>query len=71
MEIFPYDAQAESIFEKVKQELEREIGGKYRVEHHGSTCLKIMGQDEIDVYIPVAPEEFNTLVANLGRYMES
>jgi GrpB-like predicted nucleotidyltransferase (UPF0157 family) len=42
------------------------LGDDIRVDHRGATSLGISGQDEIDVYIPVSENRFNSLLAPLS-----
>lgn len=64
IEIFPYDPNSEAIFENLCVNLERQLVD-LRPEHHGATSFKISGQNEIDTYIPVPPEQFDTTVSRL------
>lgn len=64
IEIFPYDPNSETIFENLCASLETQLEGM-RLEHHGATSLKISGQNEIDTYVPVPPEEFDKSVSFL------
>jgi GrpB-like predicted nucleotidyltransferase (UPF0157 family) len=43
------------------------LGKDIRVEHCGATSLKISGQDEIDIYIPVSPVDFNNYIPLLSE----
>lgn len=43
------------------------MGKNIEVMHCGATSLGISGQDEIDVYIPVFPSDFNKLIPKLTR----
>lgn len=37
------------------------------VKHRGASRLKISGQDEIDVYVPVLPEEFDKYLLKMSK----
>ena len=60
--IIAFDASAQQKFEAVKARIQAVLGKNVRVEHRGATHLGISGQDEIDVYIPVAASQFNSLL---------
>jgi GrpB-like predicted nucleotidyltransferase (UPF0157 family) len=62
--IKPYDPKSPEIFEKVKKQVIAGVG-KVRVEHRGASYLKISGQDEIDIYIPVSTKEFDKYVTKM------
>lgn len=65
VKIVPFDKVAGEKFASVKQKIQETIGNDFSIEHHGATSLGISGQDEIDVYIPVVLEAFDSLVAKL------
>lgn len=65
--ITPFDITAEDKFLTVKQYIQASLGESIRVEHHGATSLGISGQDEIDVYIPVPLNQFDTFFVSLER----
>jgi GrpB-like predicted nucleotidyltransferase (UPF0157 family) len=69
--ILPYDPAAPQIFAVVQQKIRTVLGPETQVEHRGATRLEISGQDEIDVYVPVAESHFDarleTLAAAFGR----
>lgn len=60
--IKPFDPNSIEIFETVKTKIQSNLGNEISVEHRGATSLGISGQDEIDVYIPVAPGKFDALI---------
>ncbi|MFA6547937.1 MAG: GrpB family protein [Candidatus Magasanikbacteria bacterium] len=64
--IIPYNPKTEEVFRKIKNEL-IEILGKVRILHKGSTALKISGQGEIDLYIPIGKRGFNIFVEKLSQ----
>ncbi len=59
IKIVPFDPSSQEKFEKIKLLIQSKLGDKMQIEHRGATNLKISGQDEIDVYIPVSLKEFN------------
>ncbi|MDD5639599.1 MAG: GrpB family protein [Candidatus Pacebacteria bacterium] len=61
--IVPFDFSANEKFEKIREKVKNILGDKIIVEHCGATSLGISGQDEIDVYIPTSPINFD-LFAN-------
>ncbi len=63
--IVPFDPTVEEKFRKVKTRIQHALGSDVNVEHHGASSLGISGQDEIDVYLPIEPEQFETLINNL------
>lgn len=67
VEIFPYDEQAGEKFERVKRLLISILGVEQEIVHKGSTSLKISGQKEIDIYIPVTSAQFNSILTPLEQ----
>lgn len=63
--IVPFDPTAEEKFQKVRALIQEALGDDIVVEHHGATSLGISGQDEIDIYLPTAEKQFDTLVEAL------
>lgn len=63
--IKPLDPEAEEKFLEVKKIIHQNLGDDIKVEHHGATSLGISGQDEIDVYVPTPPDQFNHLLTQL------
>ena len=68
--IIPYDPKTKIIFNVIKKDLLK-ILGNTRMSHRGSTALKIFGQGEVDLYIPVSEKYFNKylkkLINSLGQ----
>lgn len=65
--ILPYDSRANDIFLKVKNKIQSKLGGTVKVEHRGASSLGISGQDEIDVYVPVPPSEFDSCIPKMSK----
>ena len=69
--IVPFDTTAEQKYKKVKRLIQEAFGEEIAVVHRGSTSLGISGQDEIDVYVPCKPGDFDTmheaLIAVVGK----
>ncbi|MCX6779273.1 MAG: GrpB family protein [Candidatus Magasanikbacteria bacterium] len=66
--VVPYDSKIKEVFKMIKAELIK-ILGKVRISHRGSTFLKISGQGEIDLYIPVNKKDFNVFIVKLSNYL--
>lgn len=62
IKIVPFDPTAEEKFQKVKQQIKGALGEDIPVVHRGASSLGISGQDEIDIYVPVSPDQFNLLI---------
>lgn len=67
IKIVPFDPTAEAKFQKVKQKIQDSLGKDISVFHRGASSLGISGQDEIDIYVPVPPAEFNSLIEPLKK----
>ena len=65
IEIFPYDTEAGAKFQRIKRLLRSVIGEELDIVHRGASNLGISGQKEIDIYIPVDAEIFNSLISPL------
>ncbi|HZW04999.1 MAG TPA: GrpB family protein [Anaerolineaceae bacterium] len=63
--VLPFDPTAERKFAAVRRKVQAALGPTVPVEHHGATSLGISGQDEIDVYVPVPEEQFDSFLAPL------
>ncbi len=66
IKIIPFDPSAQAKFEAVKGKIQAVLGTEQIVEHRGATGLGISGQDEIDIYVPVAEDTFDSLIAPLA-----
>lgn len=67
IKIVPFDPTAEEKFQKVKQQIKGVLGKDTYVVHRGASSLSISGQDEIDIYIPVPPSQFDLLIEPLKK----
>lgn len=65
--ILPFDPRVNEIFLKVKNKIQDNLGKDTRVEHRGASSLGISGQDEIDVYVPVPPSEFDSYIPKMSK----
>lgn len=63
--IKPYDPSCEEKFEKIKNKIQNFLKENIEIKHCGATSLGISGQNEIDVYVPVAKKNFNNYVSKL------
>lgn len=64
IKIIPYNPKTAVVFDKIKKEIQKVLGN-VKVFHRGSTSLKISGQKEIDVYLPVNSKDFNGYLEKL------
>ncbi len=65
--IVPYDPSCKEKYEKIKEKIQKRLGKNIKVFHRGASSLGISGQDEIDVYIPVSKETFNSFIPKLEK----
>lgn len=65
IQVVPFDPTCEEKFLQTKEKVQAVLGFHQAVEHHGASSLGISGQDEIDVYVPVFPDEFDGIVIKL------
>ena len=63
--IVPYDPRTEELFERVKNKIQGVLGSDINVWHVGASSLRISGQDEIDVQVPVEIEKFPACISLL------
>lgn len=63
--ILPFDARSKARFAVFKKQVQELIGEGKDIVHRGASSLGISGQGELDVYIPVRPQEFDAMVALL------
>lgn len=63
--IFPFDPTCEEKFLVIKNKVQDILGTDQPAEHHGASSLGISGQDEIDMYVPVAPVDFDAVIEKL------
>lgn len=67
VEIFPFDPKCNEKFEKIKSQIQSAIGIELEILHRGASSLGISGQREIDVYIPLPPEQIEELAPKMER----
>ncbi len=66
--IIPYDPKTKEVFNRIKEKIQR-ILGEVEIIHCGSTALGILGQGEIDLYIPTPKNLFNNYLSKLVSYL--
>jgi GrpB-like predicted nucleotidyltransferase (UPF0157 family) len=64
--IVPFDPSCRDKFLQVKNKIQGILGKRQKVEHRGASSLKISGQDEIDVYVPVPKKRFDKAVKEIS-----
>ncbi len=62
VKIIPADLRAKEKFEKIKSTIKSALGENENVVHKGATSLGISGQGELDIYILVLSENFDSMV---------
>jgi len=67
IKIFPYNPKTREVFKKIKNKI-KDFLGDIEVLHCGSTGLEILGQGEIDLYIPVLEKHFNNYLEKLVEH---
>jgi GrpB-like predicted nucleotidyltransferase (UPF0157 family) len=67
--IHPYDPKIKDTFEKQKEKLVKLLG-KVPIYHRGASSLEISGKNDIDIYIPVPEDQFDTLLDKLQTKYE-
>lgn len=71
IKIIPYNPKIKVVFDRIKKEIQQVLG-RIIMAHRGSTSLKISGQGEIDLYIPVTDKNFNDYLKKLvGHFGEA
>ncbi|MDA3840353.1 MAG: GrpB family protein [Patescibacteria group bacterium] len=56
--IFPFDKESQKYFQEVKEKIQSSLNNDIKVEQRGSTSLGAAGQNEIDIYVPLPPNDF-------------
>lgn len=59
VKILPADPNAPQKFKQIEGKIQKALGG-IPVFHRGASSLGISGQGELDIYIPVSPEVFDS-----------
>ncbi|MDB5259145.1 MAG: hypothetical protein JWO73_353 [Candidatus Taylorbacteria bacterium] len=63
--ILPHDPKAAEKFERIKKLIASLIGSSVPVHHCGASSMGISGQGELDIYIPVSAEKFDSMLIPL------
>jgi len=64
--IVPFDKNAEGIFQRVKKIIQKNTDIE-EVIHAGATALKISGQDEIDIFVPILNNQFKKYIKEFSQ----
>ena len=64
VKFFPYDSSSVAKFQKVKALIQDKIGS-IEVAHRGASSMGISGQGELDIYVPVSADKFDSLILPL------
>lgn len=67
IEIFPYNPEAKNVFKEIKKEINSFLP-EVEVWHCGSTALEILGEREIDIYVPVLKKDFNRYFEKMEKH---
>lgn len=65
--IVPWDRTARDKYQIIKEQIHKFLGKEYKIEHRGATSLKISGQNEIDIYVPVKTDQFEKTVEKISE----
>ena len=65
VKIQPYDPQVTEIFQEVKKEIQLLLGPETEVLHKGASAWGISGKGDVDIYIPVPANKFETTASIL------
>jgi len=67
VKIYSASPQVKEIFEKIKKDLQQVLGENVNILHRGATSLGISGPGEIDVFIPVLPENYDSMINTVAN----
>lgn len=62
VEILPYNKEAPAKFRKFRSSLRKALGSQYDILLKGAVGLGISGKGELDIFVPVAPDRFDSTV---------
>lgn len=68
--IIPFDKNAEGIFQNVKKTIQKNTDIE-EVIHAGATALKISGQNEIDIFVPILNNQFKKYIKEFSKLFGS
>ena len=63
--IAPYDPRAREVFQQQAAALREVLGAEAVILHKGASAWGISGKGDVDIYIPVAAEQFDATVEQL------
>ena len=69
IEIFPYNPESKKVFAEIKSEINNFLP-EVKVLECGSTALEILGQKEIDIYVPVLEKDFDMYFEKIKKQPE-
>lgn len=67
IEILPFNPDSKKVFKEIEKEI-KDFLPKVKVLHCGSTALEILGQKEIDIYVPVLEKDFDKYFKKMQTY---
>lgn len=67
--IFPYNPDSPKKFLRLKEKIQKGLDIEVDIIHKGASGMKISGQGELDVYIPVEKGLFNKLIFPLEKIL--
>lgn len=65
--VVSWDPTCEDKFLQIKSQIQDILGKHQAVKHRGASSLKISGQDEIDIYIPVLEVKYDKTVKSVTQ----
>ena len=69
VEIIPFNPKCLERFEKLKTLIKLSLGDTTDVQLRGSSSLGISGKGELDIYVPVAPQDFDATVREMEKFL--
>lgn len=67
VKIVPWDETSADKFSQIERQIKNLIDSQQLVLHRGASSLKISGQDEIDIYLPIKKQKYDQLVIRLSE----
>lgn len=68
IKIIPFNPKVKEYFEEQKREIQKILGEDIEVELHGASGFEISGQGDVDIYIPVPPDQFDNLLEKFKQH---
>lgn len=65
VKIVPYNPHIKQAFTQIKTELQSLLGSKVEIQHRGASSMGISGKGDLDIHIPVSPNDFSTIVHDM------